>query len=302
MKIISPASATNIGSGWDVFGLSFKEPFDEMEVVVTDSGRVEIEVTGYPVPIEPKKNTAGYAALRMLEKFGIKDGLLIKMHKGIKPASGIGSSGASAAGVAYCINKLFELNLPAIDVIKCASFGEIISIGEPLPDNIAPDILGGFTLIRSYENLDIIKIDPPEDMGIVIATPNIEKGSSKLSREAVPREAPMINVRENVGHASLFVAGMALKNLDYIKKGMHDVIVEPARVRYGIIREFPKLKKLGEELNAGIAASGSGPSIMGIIEKERRNELAKGMKEIYENAGYKCETITTEPGDGIREI
>jgi len=301
IKIIVPASATNLGSGWDVFGLAFKEPHDEMEVIVTNTGKVEIEVSGYPVPTEPRKNTGGYTALRMVEKFGIKDGLLIKMHKGIKPATGIGSSGASAAGVAYSINKLFGLNLPKIEVIKFGGIGEIVSAGEPLPDNVAPDILGGFTLIKSYEEMDIIKIDPP-DMGIVIASPNIEKGSTKLSREAVPRTVPILSTRENVGHASLLAIGMALKNLEYIKRGMHDVIVEPARVRYGIFREFSKLKKLASELNAGLSASGSGPSVIGIIEKERTKDLAKGMKDIYENVGFQCEIHITEPGEGIREV
>jgi len=150
--------------------------------------------------------------------------------------------------------------------------------------------------------LHVIHLDPPEDMGIVIATPNIEKGSTRLSREAVPREVPIINLRENVGHASILAIGMITKNLQFIKDGMEDVIVEPSRVRYGIFREFARLRKLGHEMNAGIAGSGAGPSIVGIIEKERREELAKRMKEIFENAGYHCDLYITEAGDGVREI
>ncbi|MBI4010115.1 MAG: homoserine kinase [Candidatus Aenigmarchaeota archaeon] len=302
VKVIAPATAANLGPGFDVFAVALKQPHDIVEVEVKDTPGIEMEISGYSVPTEPRKNTGGYVAMRMLESFRIKDGLRIKLQKNIPPAMGMGSSAASAAGVAYCINKLFDLKLPTDDLIQFASYGEIISAGDAHADNVAGAIQGGFSLVISREPIHVMNLEPPEDMGVVIATPNIEKGSTKLSREAVPREIPIISLRENVGHASLLAIGMATKNIDYIKKGMNDVVVEPSRVRYGIFREFSKLKKLGQELNAGIAGSGAGPSILGIIEKNKREELAKGMKEIFENAGYHCDLFITEVGEGVREV
>jgi len=302
IKVITPGTSANLGPGFDVFAIALKQPFDVVEVEVKDEPGIEIEVSGYSVPTEPRKNTGGYVAMRMIESFRIKEGVRIKLQKNIPPAMGIGSSAASAAGVAYCIDKLFGLNLSTDDLIQYASYGEIISAGDAHADNVSAVIQGGFSIVVSREPINVINLEPPEDMGVVIATPNIEKGSTKLSREAVPREIPIISLRENVGHASLLVIGMATKNLDYIKKGMNDVVVEPSRVRYGIFREFSKLKKLGQELNAGIAGSGAGPSILGIIEKNKREELAKGMKEIFENAGYHCDLFITEAGEGVREV
>ncbi len=302
IKVIAPGTAANVGAGYDVFAIALKQPHDIVEVEVKEEPGIEITVSGHSVPTEPRKNTGGYVAMRMIENFKIKEGLKIKCQKNIPPAMGIGSSAATAAGVAYCVNKLFDLNLPTDDLIQYASYGEIISAGDPHADNVAAAIQGGFSVVISREPLHVIHLDPPENMGIVIATPNIEKGSTKLSREAVPRELPIISLRENVGHASLLAIGMALKNLDYIKKGMEDAVVEPARVRYGIFREFSKLKRLSHELGAGISGSGAGPSILGIIEKERREELAKGMKEIFENAGYHCDVYITEAGEGVREV
>ena len=302
IKVASPATSANLGAGFDVFGLALKQPYDIIEVETKEGGGLEMEVSGYSVPTEPRKNTGGYVAMRMLESFKIKEGMKIKIQKNVPPAIGIGSSAAGAAGVAYCINKLFGLNLSKNELIQYASYGEIISAGDPHADNVAAAVQGGFSVVVSREPLHVINLEPPEDMGIVIAAPNVEKGSTKLSREAVPRELPIISLRENVGHASLLALGMALKNLDYIKRGMHDFVVEPARIRYGIFREFSKLKKLGQEMNAGIAGSGAGPSIIGIIEKDRREELAKGMKGVFENAGYHCDTYITEAGEGVREV
>ena len=302
IKLSSPATSANLGPGFDVFGLALKEPYDVMEVEAVEGDIIEIEMSDASVPTEPKKNTAGYVALRMFEKFGIKGGLKMKIQKNITPAAGIGSSAASAAGAAYAINKLFDLGLSDLELIQMASYGEIVSAGDSHADNVSAAILGGFTIVASRDPLNVVSMEPPEDMGIVIATPNIEKGSTKLSREAVPRNLSITDLRENVGHASLLAIGMALKRLDYIKKGMHDVVVEPARVRYGIFREFSKLKRVGEEMNAGIAGSGAGSSVTGIIEKARRQELGKAMKEVFENAGHSCNVIITEVGKGIAEV
>lgn len=302
IKVIAPATTANVGPGFDVFAIALKQPYDVVEVEVKENPGIEVEVSGHSVPTDPRKNTGGYVAMRMIESFRIKDGLRIKIQKNIPPAMGIGSSAASAAGAAYCINKLFDLNLSTDELIQFASYGEIISAGDPHADNVSAAIQGGFSIVVSREPLHVVNLKPPENMGIVIATPNIEKGSTKLSREAVPRETPIINLRENVGHAALLAIGMATKNLQFIKEGMEDVVVEPARVRYGIFREFAKLRKLGHEMNAGIAGSGAGPSVLGVIEKERREELAKCMKEIFENVGYHCDLYITEAGEGVHVI
>jgi len=307
IKLKVPASTSNIGPGLDIFGLALKEPFDIVEVEKIAEG-VLIEAKGHEIPIEPRKNTGGYVATRMLEKFEIKEGVKIKIDKMIKPAIGIGSSGATPTAVAYAINKLFELNLTTTQLIDNARYGEIISAGIPHYDNVTASMVGKFVIIPSTDPNSLefsyyLQFDPPENMGIVIVTPsNIEKGSTKLAKEAIPRQVNFNNAFYNIGHASALAAGIASKDLEMIKKSMVDAIVEPARIRYGIFRELPRMKKLGKELNAGIAGSGAGPSILGIIEKERTKELAKGMKEVFESHGYSSDAIITETGEGLSEI
>ncbi|HID19169.1 TPA: homoserine kinase, partial [Candidatus Bathyarchaeota archaeon] len=110
LKIRCPATTANLGAGFDVFGLALREPFDLLEVTVEGNG-VEIVVEGYPVPTEPERNTGGYVALKMMEDFGVEKGVRIKIVKRIKPGSGLGSSAATASGVAYALNRLFNLNL-----------------------------------------------------------------------------------------------------------------------------------------------------------------------------------------------
>ena len=306
IKLRVPATTSNLGSCMEIVGLALKEPFDVVEVEKIAEG-VVIESKGYDIPIEPRKNTGGHVAIKMLQKFGIKEGVKIKIDKMVKPAMGLGSSGTTPAAVAYAINELFELKLTTIQIIDAARYGEIISAGVPHPDNVAASIVGNFVIVpytdpNYYEIGYYLQFDPPENMGIVIVMPSkIEKGSTKLAKEAIPREVPLRSAYYNIGQAAVLSAGISSKNLELIKKGMDDAIVEPARVRYGIFRELPRMKKLGKELNAGISGSGAGPSILGIIEKERCKELADGMKEIFGSHGYSSDVIITEAGEGIKK-
>jgi homoserine kinase len=297
LRVFSPATSANLGSGFDVFGLALREPYDVMDFEVIDSG-VIIESNGYPIPVQPEENCAGYVALEMINQYSITEGVKISIQKNIKPASGLGSSAASGAGAAHAIDKLFDLNLTLTDMVAHASRGEILSAGVPHCDNVVANLFGGFTVTVSYAPLEIIKIPPPQNLGVVIALPNVDKGSTEYARRVIPKSIPMKKLAYNVGHAALLAAGVSLGELEYIKKGMDDGVVEPARARAGILKEFFALKKLGKNLNVGIAASGAGPAIISLMEKERRVEVGDALVGFFEEKGYRCDTIITEPGSG----
>ena len=298
LRVYSPATSANLGSGFDVFGLALKEPLDVMDFEVIDSG-VFIEVDGYPVPAQPEENCAGFVALEMMNQYDITEGLKISIQKNIKPASGLGSSAASGAGAAYAINKLFDLNLTLPEVVTHASHGEILSAGFPHCDNVVASLFGGFTITVAYSPLEIVKIPPPRNIGVVIALPNIDKGSTEYARSVIPKSIPMEKMAYNVGHAALLAAGVSLGKLEYIVRGMDDRVVEPARAQAGVLKEYFALKRLGKNLNVGIAASGAGPAIISIMEKERREEVANALEKVFSDKGYKCDTIITEPGSGV---
>jgi len=299
IRLRCPATSANLASGYDVFGLALQEPYDIVEVTGKTGKGVEISVSGYKVPTDAERNSGGYVALRMMEHFGIQEGLRVEIQKNIQPARGLGSSAATAAGVAYALNQLFKLNLDRKRLVDYASLGEIVTAGFAHADNVGSAVYGGFIIIAAREPLEILGFTPPKDMGIVVAVPDVEKGSTKVAREAVPKMIPIFNLNYNLGHAALLAAGMVSRNLDLVKLGMEDVIVEPARAKAGIVKEYEAFKKLGKELNAGIAVSGAGPSILGVVEMDRRKELGKAMRRIFEEKGYACQIYETQPGNGV---
>ena len=303
MRIKAPATSANLGAGFDVFGLALKEPYDIVDVTRIPEKNVRIKlVEGYEIPLEPEENTGGYVALRMIEDFDLPEGVELRIWKRIKPKSGLGSSAATAAAAAYALNKLFDLSLSREKLVEYAALGELISAGSPHPDNVASAIYGGFTMILSRNPLKIYAVDPPADLGVVIVLPVVEKASTKKAREILPKMIELERYIYNVGMAATLAAGMSLGNIEMIKEGMNDLIVEPVRAKAGIIPEYEEVKELGRHLNAGIAVSGAGPAIIGVIEKERRKVLAKELEKLYTSRGYGCRVYITEPGPGVSEL
>ncbi|MDE1814830.1 MAG: homoserine kinase, partial [Thaumarchaeota archaeon] len=84
MKNVSaraPSSTANLGPGFDVFGLALDAYYDEVQITKQGKG-ITIESSD-SVPLEPEKNSAGLVVKEMAKKFKIKDGLLIKIKKGV---------------------------------------------------------------------------------------------------------------------------------------------------------------------------------------------------------------------------
>ncbi len=302
IKVRSPATTANLGAGFDVFGLALKEPHDLIEVEKLDENKIEIFVTGYNVPTDADKNTGGYVAKRMMEDFAISSGLRIKIDKNIRPASGLGSSAATAAGVAFALNQLFNLKLDKNRLVYYSSLGETVSAGVPHADNVSAAIYGGFTITVNKDPLEIVSFNPPKKLGIVVALPKQGKISTEEARKIIPKNVPMANVTFNVSKASSLAAGMITGNLDLIKKGMEDSIVETARANANILLEFNELRRLAKTINSGIVASGAGPAVIGIIEKERVKQLAEFMEKFFKLRNHACEVFITEAGKGVTKI
>ena len=110
------------------------------------------------IPSNPEQNTGGIPAQLILNELNLDFGFQIKIKKGIPLSGGLGSSAASAVGVVFGINQLLNGKLTQKEMLQYALEGEKISVSTIHADNIAPSLLGGLTLVRDINSLDIIKI------------------------------------------------------------------------------------------------------------------------------------------------
>ena len=97
---------------------------------------------------------------------------------------------------------------------------------------------------------------------------------------------------------------MAIGDINMIKAGMEDAIVEPARAKAGILKAFKALKKEAKRLDVGLAASGAGPAVLAITEPlgERANEVLSGLGAVLRDRGINYSAYITTLGSGVREF
>ena len=81
VTVKAPSSTANLGPGFDVFGLALNAFYDQVKI--TKKGKGIKIITSDEIPSNPQKNTAGLVAKNMLKKFKIKDGIEIKIKKGV---------------------------------------------------------------------------------------------------------------------------------------------------------------------------------------------------------------------------
>ncbi|MCL1811559.1 MAG: homoserine kinase [Methanomassiliicoccaceae archaeon] len=305
IRVAAPATTSNIGPGFDTFGLAMNEPCDVIEGRIIESGLEISEVSGpgsENIPKNPNINSVTIAAEQVLKRCGAEFGIELKIKKGIRPCSGMGSSGASAAGGAFLANILCGEKLSPIELILCAAHAEDVISGGLHADNVSPCILGGFTVIRSYEPFDVIRIEPPANLGMVVALPDVMVATSD-ARKVLPREVSVKDLVFHVGNASSMVYGMMAGDLKAIGRSVKDAVFEPARVKLvPFIKEAEK-----EAMSNGALASfmgGSGPCIMSFYDADTDLgcTIAEKVKAVYTEKNIHCDTWVTRPGVGCKRI
>ena len=305
VTVRAPATTANLGPGFDVFGLALEQPSDKVTVILIPKG-VKIEVAGLSaatIPTAPEKNTAGVVANQMLKEFSLKAGVLIKIEKGILPGMGLGSSAASAAAVAYGLNRMFDLKLDNTQLIRLAAKGEVASAGSEHADNVSAAICGDFVIIKSYNPLEIVNLKSPPDMEVCVAFPHMVTPSNKTekARSVVSKKVPIDKVIHNVGKAAAMATGFAIGDVDLIGGSMSDAVAEPARAF--LIPGYEQVKENALKAGAcGVAVSGAGPAMIAIVNKKKADasKIASAMKEGFESAGLNATAFATKPGKGVR--
>jgi homoserine kinase len=283
VKVFAPATIANIGPGYDIFGLALENIGDFLEMEHTDNNQITIApVEEFPeLPTAAEKNIAGIVASHMLTKLKIDMGLHIKINKNVKPGSGLGSSGSSAAAAAFALNELLDRPFTQMQLIEFAMMGEKSISGKAHADNVAASILGGFTVVKGYNPLQVFNIPFPEHLHIAIVHPLIEVKTAD-SKKVLKKELILEDVVKQCGNIAGLVAGMTQGNYELIGDSMQDLIAEP--IRSFLIPGYRQAKALALENGAiGSSISGSGPSIFAFTKGKEKAELIASIWENYYN-------------------
>ncbi|WNM17956.1 homoserine kinase [Flavobacterium capsici] len=281
IKVFAPATIANLNCGFDLLGLCLDGIGDEMIFRKSSEKGLQItKISGANLPYEVENNVAGVAALALLNEVDIDFGIEMEIHKKLKLGSGIGSSSASAAGAVFGINELLGKPFTKKELVNFAMKGEVVASGSEHADNVAPCLLGGFTLVTGYNPLEVIRIDAPKDLFAVVLHPHIEVKTSD-SRAVLKPEVSLKNAITQTGNLGGFVAGLYTSDYDLISRSLKDVLVEPYRKH--LIPGFDKVKNAALENGAlGSGISGAGPSIFALCkQKENAQKVAIAMEKAF---------------------
>jgi len=264
VSVFAPATVANVSVGFDILGFAINRPGDEViarRVPQTGLSIKTITGTGDKrLPYEIEKNTAGYAAQRLLQHLGQESlGIELEIHKKMPFGSGLGSSAASAAGAVVAVNELLGSPLSREALLYFAVEGEQVADGAFHADNVAPSLLGGIILIRSNASLDIHRLPVPDTLQVAVVHPEIEI-LTKDARAVLSDSVGLPEAVAQLGDLAAFITALFKNDLNLLSRSLRDMIVEPQRKQ--LITGFDQVKTAALESGAlGCGISGAGPSM-----------------------------------------
>jgi homoserine kinase len=290
IKVFAPASVANVAVGYDILGFALEKPGDEIIASFKDSPGLEItKITGAggKLPYDLDRNTAGFAAKKLLEYLGETErGIALEIHKKMPFGSGLGSSAASAAAGVMAVNELLGRPLEKPQLLPFAVLGEQIADGAYHADNVAPSLLGGIVLIRSNADLDVHRLHVPKGLYVAVIYPEVEV-LTREARSILSKQIDLDQLIRQSGNLAGFIVGLYNADFDLIRRSLEDVVIEPQRAR--LIPHFYEVKEAALSAGAlGCSISGAGPSIFALCDNTLTAESAgKQMQAVFDRRQVK---------------
>ena len=270
VRVFAPATVANMVCGFDVLGFALDRPGDEVYMRRVDTPGVRlVEVTGDDgrLPREVDRNTVSACVMDYLQHVGRTDvGVEISLHKQMPIGSGLGSSAASTVAGLFAINTLLGSPLTRQELLPFAVQGEALACGHGHADNVAPALMGGITLIRGYEPLDVVPLPAPPQLFASVVFPHVDV-PTRDARQMIRAKVALKDAVTQWGNIAGLVAGLYSNDYGLIGRSMHDVLIEPTRAI--LIPEFYGMRRAAMEAGAlSFGISGSGPSVFAFAQSE----------------------------------
>ena len=288
VRAFAPASVGNIGVGFDLLGHTIDGPRDLASVRRIGEPVVRIESIGGEVPgatqipLAAEHNTAGRALLALREALGLAHGFALSLEKGIPLGSGLGGSAASCVAALVAANVLLDAPLPREALYRFALDGEQVSSGSRHGDNVAPMLLGGVVMATPTR---MLALPVPDGLHAVVVHPD-QMLETRRSRAVLADPYPLHDVVEHSAYLAQFVAGLLRGDLDLVRDGLRDVLVEPRRAP--LIPGFDRVKAAALDHGAlGASISGGGPSAFAwFASRDEAEAAAPAMRAGFLEAGF----------------
>jgi len=255
-----PATSANIGPGFDALGLALSR-HDLVEARVAGSG-VRVEVAGEGAGELPTDGShlVVRAMAAAFEALGESPpGLRLRCRNGIPQARGLGSSSAAIVAGVLLARALTAGGAERLDDAAALALASRI---EGHPDNVAPCLLGGFTIAYLTDGVGrAVRLTPSPSVTPMVYVP-AERGLTAEARAALPSDVPHADAAFNAGRAALLVHAITT-DPELLLSATEDRLHQDYRAP-----GMPATSALVRQLrSAGVPAvvSGAGPTVLALL-------------------------------------
>ena len=286
VRVRVPASTANLGCGYDTFGMALGyynivavEPAAGFSCTVRGEGEGRL-------PLNERNLTVRAAAAAYEAAGEAMPPLALCCENHIPLSRGMGSSSAAIVGGIYAANVLMGEPLSADELLALATRLE----GHP--DNVAPALRGGFTVVaQETGQLFCRRLPVPDGLRGVLAVPGFPV-STKKARAILPRQVELADAVFNLSHAAALALALAQGDLAGFGAMLNDRLHQPYR--------FQLIPGAADVVEAAIAAgalgctlSGSGSTMISFSEDDDmlRDNIAAAMREAFQEHGVECRIL-----------
>ncbi|MDT2647453.1 4-(cytidine 5'-diphospho)-2-C-methyl-D-erythritol kinase [Enterococcus dongliensis] len=228
--------------------------------------KIIIETNKAFLPTDKKNHV--YEALELIkERFDIKKGLQVKIHKEIPVAAGLGGGSTDSAAALRAVNRLWNLGL---------SLEELARLGAEIGSDVPYCVYGQTSLVEGFGE-KVTPIAPMPQCWVVVVKPRMSVSTRTIFAKIV---------MEELYHPDIAALVSAIEENDYQKMTANlgnsmEVVT---------IKKHPIIQQLKDRmLKYGVDAammSGSGPTVYALCHKYSRakhvfNALKGFCEEVY---------------------
>jgi homoserine kinase len=278
-RVQVPATSANLGPGFDALGLAL-DLTDELTAQITGDGfRVTVTGEGADEVATGRLATGEEhlvlgSMLRAFDRMGVDrpEGVTLTCHNQIPHARGLGSSSAAiVAGVVLARALAADAGSGRAGSGRTGSgrtgFDDAAALRlaaeiEGHPDNVAPCLLGGFTIAwTGPDGAQAVRTEPDPVVKPMIYVPET-RALTAAARAALPATVPHTDAVFNAARVALLVHALTT-DPSRLFEATEDRLHQPYRAP--AMPETATLVRLLRRARIPAVVSGAGPSVLALV-------------------------------------
>jgi homoserine kinase len=292
VQVRVPASTSNLGAGFDCFGLALKLYLTvktDVDPELKEPYIIETAAGEHNAALSRSEDNLTYRAMVYAgeRENSPLPSVRLYIDNKIPVSRGLGGSAAAIIAGLKTYQVLCKPSLSDEQILRYAT--EL----EGHPDNAAPSLFGGFVVNCTDEAGEVLSLRStwPSEIKIILVVPSVRL-DTKEARALLPDVVSHREAVFNLQRAALFVTALTEKRYDLLWEAMQDRLHQQNREHLvsGLAEVLATPRSDGL---LGVALSGAGPSVVGLVDGNVE-EIGRLLAGGFERNGVRIQILQLE--------